>query len=124
MQLTLAFSLSPAIAQKTTNLNQQKKKVTESLAMDTVLRLPEVQQADAYIRRITKGTRHLFSMLYGEPDKAHSYYWVAVGEDNGMSFVTHFGFYVYTRGGEISYVDNVTGEVVDLKTWRRNRSKQ
>ncbi len=31
------------------------------------------------------------------------YWWVAVGEDNGMSFVTHYGFLVYIRSGKIFY---------------------
>lgn len=35
---------------------------------------------DVYIRRVTKGGRHLFGMIYGDPDKEHAYYWVMFGE--------------------------------------------
>jgi|SRR6185437_7851726 len=101
-----------------------KRRISESFAVDTVLQLPEVRTADAYVRRATKGKRHLFSMVYGEPDKEHPYYWVAVGEDNGMSFVTHFGFQVYINGGEILYLDNDTGNAIDLMTWRRNHHRK
>jgi|GEM_PF-1408399 len=98
--------------------------ITRDYALDTVLRLPEVQKADAYVRRVTKEKRHLFSMLYGEPDREHPYFWVVVGEDNGMSFVTHFGFYVYTKSRKILYLDNFTGQAIDLETWRHSRHKK
>jgi hypothetical protein len=77
----------------------QKRHITESYAMDTVLGLPEIKEDDAYIRKTTKGKRHLSSMIYRESDSLHPYYWVVVvGEDNGMSFVTRFTFYVYKNG--------------------------
>ena len=96
-----------------------KRHITESYAMDTVLRLPEIREDDAYIRRKTKGKRHLFAMIYGEPDSLHPYYWVVIGEDNGMSFVTHFTFYVYTNGRKIMYHDNFSESTINLSTWRR-----
>lgn len=97
----------------------QKRHVSEKFALDTVLQLPEIKEDDLYIRRKTKGKRHLFSMIYGEPDNQHPYYWVVVGEDNGMSFVTHFTFYVYTNGRKILYHDNFSDSTMDLSTWQR-----
>ena len=102
----------------------QKRHITESFAMDTVLGLPEIKEDDLYIRRATKGKRHLFSMIYGEPDTQHPYYTVAVGEDNGMAFVTHFIFYVYTNGRKILYHDNFSDSTIDLRTWRRKYHKK
>ena len=84
-----------------------------------MIRLPEIREANAYMRRVTHGKRHLFSMLYGDPDQEHPYYWVVVGEDNGMSFVTHFTFYVYTNGRKIMYHDSFSDSTVDLKVWQR-----
>jgi hypothetical protein len=46
----------------------QKRHISENFALDTVLQLPEIKKDDLYIRRKTKGKRHLFSMIYGEPD--------------------------------------------------------
>jgi hypothetical protein len=92
----------------------RKRHITESYAMDTVLGLSEIREDDAYVRKTTKGERHLFSMIYGEPDSLHPYYWVVVGEDNGMSFVTHFTFYVYTNGRQILYHDNFSDSTIDL----------
>jgi len=86
--------------------------------------LPEIREDDAYVRKTTKGERHLFSMIYGEPDSLHPYYWVVVGEDNGMSFVTHFTFYVYTNGRQILYHDNFSDSTIDLSVWRRKYHKK
>lgn len=91
----------------------RKQVVTEKYALDTVMRIPEIKQDDLYIRKTNKGIRHLFSMIYGEPYQ-HQYYWVVVGEDNGMSFVTHFTFFVYTNGRKILYHDNFTDSTIDL----------
>jgi len=92
--------------------------------MDTIMRLPEIKEDDLYIRQKTKGKRHLFPMIYGDPDKEHPYYWVVVGEDNGMSFVTHFTFYVYTNGRKILYHDNFADTTVDLSVWRRRMHRK
>ena len=96
-----------------------KQHMTAELAIDTILRLPEIKENDAYIRRVTTGKRHLFGMIYGEPDSLNPYYWVVIGEDNGMSFVTHFTFYVYSNGRKILYHDNFSDSTTDLRNWRR-----
>ena len=101
-----------------------KRHITESFAIDTVLGLPEIREDDAYIRRVTKGKRHLFGMIYGKPDSLHPYYWVVIGEDNGMSFVTHFTFYVYTNGRKILYHDNFSDSTIDLTIWRQKYHKK
>ena len=98
--------------------------MTETAAMDTIMRLPEIKDADRYVRRATKGKRHLFPLIYGAPDKERPYYWVVVGEDNGMSYVTHFTFYVYTNGRKILYYDNFADATVELSIWRRRFHKK
>lgn len=97
--------------------------ITEKFAMDTAMHLPEVKESNDYIRRYSSDKRLLFPMLYGEPDSLHPYYWVAVGEDNGVCFVTHFTFYVYANSGRIVYSDPVEEVSVDLESWRKNRFK-
>src|SRR5262249_1271402 len=93
--------------------------ISEEFAMDTVLRLPEVRESDAYIRRVTKGKRHLSSLVYGEPDSVKPYYWIAVGEDNGMAFVTHFGFRVYENSGKVRCYETIKDTASDLASWRQ-----
>ena len=100
------------------------RRITADFALDTVLRLPEIREDDTYIRRVTKGKRHLLSMLYGEPDHGHPYYWVVVGEDNGMSFVTHYTFYIYTNGRKILYHDNFSDSTIDLKAWQQRMHRK
>jgi hypothetical protein len=92
--------------------------ITADYAIDTILRLPEIMEDNAYIKRETKGKRHLFGMIYGDPDSLHPYYWVVIGEDNGMSFVTHFTFFVYTNGRKIMCHDNFSDSTIDLSVWR------
>ena len=113
------FSLG-AHAQKAHSL----RAITKLFAMDTVMRIPEIRAADLYIRHETKGKRHLFSMIYGDPDKENPYYWVVVGEDNGMSFVTHFTFYVYIKSGKILYYDSFKGTRMELQSWRSHLARK
>jgi len=111
---------------QTTGLSHtaHKRHITESYALDTVLGLPEIKEADASIRRISKGKRPLSSMIYSQPDSLDSYYRVVVVEDNGMAFVTHFTFYVYTNGRKILYFDTLSDSAIDLRTWRRKLHKK
>ena len=97
--------------------------ITEDEAMDMVMRIPEVKKSCAYFEKKTHGERHLYPLVYGEPDSTHRYYWIAVGEDNGMSFVTHFGFFVYIKTGKIFYYDTLNGAEIDLRTWRKRLAK-
>jgi hypothetical protein len=101
-----------------------KRHITESYALDTILGLPEIKEADSNIRRISKGKRHLSSMIYSQPDSLHPYYCVVVVEDNGMAFVTYFTFYVYTNGRKILYFDTLRDSAIDLRTWRRKLHKK
>jgi len=101
-----------------------KRHITERYALDTVLGLPEIKEADASIRQISKGKRHLSSMIYSQPDSLDPYYCVVVVEDNGMAFVTHFTFYVYTNGRKILYFDTLSDSAIDLRTWRRKLHKK
>jgi hypothetical protein len=98
--------------------------ISADFAMDTVMDLQEIREDNAYIKQQTKGKRKLFPLLYGEPDKEHPYYWVAVGEDNGMAFVTHYGFYVYATSGVIKFCEPLTGRAIDLEHWRKNGRKR
>ena len=36
-----------------------------------------------------------------------------------MSFATHYGFQVDTTSGRVKYYDAFTGEVLDLRRWRK-----
>jgi hypothetical protein len=98
--------------------------ITRDEAIDMVIRLPEVKESNRYILTHSKDKRKLFAMIYGEPTRKNPYWWVAVGEDNGMCFVTHYGFLVYIKSGKIFYVDTLNGTHIDLDTWRKNGRKR
>jgi hypothetical protein len=102
----------------------QRHAVTKDEAIYMVMRLPEVRASKAYMLTHGKDRRKLFPMIYREPTKEKPYWWVAVGEDNGMSFVTHYGFLVYIKSGKLFYVDTLNGTHIDLDTWRKNGRKR
>lgn len=81
-------------------------------------------QASEHATRKSNGKRHLASLLYAKPNHNNPYYWVAVGEDNGVSFVTYFNFYIYIHERKILYLDNDSGDAIDLATWRRRLLKK
>ena len=108
------------------SLSRQSGKyfISGDFALDTVMQLPEIVEDNEYVQRKTNKKRHLFPLIYAEPDKEHPYYWVAVGEDNGMAFVTHFGFQVDATSGTIRYYDAVTGKATSLSSWRKTLGKK
>lgn len=101
-----------------------RHRITKDFAMDTIMRLPEIKDDNAYIKKVTKNKRHLFPIIYGETDRQRPYYWVVVGEDNGMSFVPHYHFYVYIKTGKIFYFDLIKDTAVDLRSWRKTRKSR
>jgi hypothetical protein len=98
--------------------------ITQDEAIEMVMRLPEVKESVAYVRKHSKDKRLLFAMIYGEPSKEQPYWWVVVGEDNGMSFVTHVGFFVYVKTGRIMYLDTLEGKSISLRAWRKSLHKK
>ncbi|HEY4285958.1 MAG TPA: hypothetical protein VGN00_02555 [Puia sp.] len=112
LAVALAFCSLECYGQKA----PRSRGITEKAAIDMVMRLPEVKESNAYIRKHSKDKRPLFAMIYGEPTKEQPYWWVVVGEDNGMSFVTHFGFFVYVKTGRIKYFDTMEGKSSGLET--------
>jgi len=115
LTILLSFAIATAVGQQTA----RNHKVTEKEAIGRVMRLPEVKESQAYIRKHSKDKRPLFAMIYGEPSKEQPYWWVAVGEDNGMCFVTHFGFFVDVKTARIWYYDTLEGKTVGLQAWRK-----
>lgn len=93
--------------------------VTEDLVIDKVYSLPEVKERAEYIKKETNGERKLKIWIAARPEETGNYYWVKVGEDNGMSLVTHFDFYVYTDPMEIYYYDVLTDMQLSISEWRK-----
>lgn len=111
--LLLIFSASG----QTTYVKETKK---ESKAVDLVARLPEVINADNYVKKVSKGKRHLVSYLASGPTKEYPYYWVKVVEDNGASYATHFNFYVDTKTYAIKYDDAMAdGRLISERKCRK-----
>lgn len=84
---------------------------------DTIFNLPEVKSRIKYVDSITKGKRRLHISTSKKPDDKENFYWIQVSEDNGITTVTHFNFFVYPNK-EIKYYDTVTDSVLTLEEWR------
>ena len=96
----------------------------ENRVIDTIANLKEVKKRASYLEDQTKGKRHLRYAIWGRPAKETPYYWIKVMEDNGDAYVTHFDFYLYPKTMTIKYSDPITGEVLDLNTWRERENNQ
>lgn len=88
--------------------------------IDKVFTLPEVKERAEYIKNETDGKRNLKIWIAARPDETDGYFWVKVGEDNGMSLVTHFDFYVYPETMEIFFYDVLTDSQMSLTEWRKS----
>ena len=91
----------------------------EEKIIDTIFKLAEVKERAKYIEQQTKGKRHLIIWVENTPGSDNQYYWIKVGEDNGMNFVTHFNFYVYPDSMRIMYFDINNDKEIGLAEWRR-----
>ncbi|MDD3858752.1 MAG: hypothetical protein PHW83_01020 [Bacteroidales bacterium] len=103
--------------------NSSDKLSIEDKILNKVLALPEVKERADYIIKETNGERHLEVWIASTPKETGSYYLIKAGEDNGMSMVTHFDFYVYPKTMEIKYYDILTDSELSLAEWREEKRK-
>ncbi len=107
------------LSNNTEEIHLKPKQANESLdkLLNQIWELPKVQERSEYVQKETKGERKLKIEIQQEPTKADPYYWVKVGEDNGMSFVSHFLFAIDPNTNEIFYYDSLTGEKMTVEEW-------
>ncbi len=103
--------------------NSIGKSSIEDQMMDKILSLPEVKERADYVVKETKGERHLEIWIAARPKETGSYYLIKVGEDNGMSLVTHFDFHVNPKTLEIKYYDVLTDSELSLSEWRKQNKE-
>lgn len=91
----------------------------ENRIVDTIFKLPEVQEMQKSIDKQTAGKRSLKIFITDTPTTANNYHWVKVAEDNGSNLVTHFNFFVYPNIERIMYFDVVADKEMTLEEWRK-----
>jgi len=104
------------------NENVDKSSIEDQI-IDNILELPEIKERSDYIVKETNGERHLKVWIAATPKETGSYYLIKAGEDNGMSLVTHFDFYVYPETMEIKYYDVITDSQLSLSEWREQNKE-
>jgi len=112
--LTLAFSGEAQTVKSDATLDK---------VLNAIINLKEVKARDAYVKKMTKGERHLKYIVDSEPTKLEPDYRINVGEDNGDTIHSHFFFLVFPKSMQIKVVDEMSGKTMDLKTWRAQATK-
>ena len=103
--------------------NTNKDSLFEQKIIDTILKLKEVKERSEYIEQQTNGDRHLLVWIVDTPHlPEQEYFWIKAGEDNGMSLVTHFDFYVYPGSMKILYYNIEKDSILTLEDWRKTKS--
>jgi hypothetical protein len=95
--------------------------LVEMRILDVISNLYEVKTKRAFVLKTSKGNRILKPVIYMRPHGTFKYYWVKVIEDNAGATITHFNFYVDENSREVKYFDSITGNVLSLQQWRKNR---
>ncbi len=92
----------------------------EKHIIDIIANLPEVRKRSYYVKSQTKNKRHIRIVIWQKPTIEHKYYWVKVMEDNGMSYYTHFNFFIYPKNFSIKYFDTSNDTELTLENWRKS----
>jgi hypothetical protein len=111
------------ISKKDTIIKAEKG---DDMIYDLIFNLPEIKEREAYIEQQTHGERHLRLMIAERPqNNEHNYYLVKAGENNEISFVTHFNFYIYPGNSyEIKFYDPVKDTIISIDAWRKERERE
>ncbi|MGB0930013.1 MAG: hypothetical protein ACPGVB_04515 [Chitinophagales bacterium] len=107
------------INERTEETQPKKSANTLTELLDQIWELPKVKQRSEYVRTETKGERKLKLKIQQKPTQEDPYYWVKVGEDNGLNFVSHFLFALDPNTSEIFYYDGLTGEKITVEEWEK-----
>ncbi len=115
-------SHQPSVSQEDTIVEAGKD---DDKIYNLIYALTEVKERADYIEQQTSGNRHLKLMITERPqNEEQNYYLVKAGEDNDISFVTHFSFYVYpTNNYEIKYYDPVKDTLISINKWRKENKQ-
>ncbi|MGB1242927.1 MAG: hypothetical protein ACPG49_10425 [Chitinophagales bacterium] len=87
--------------------------------LDKIWDLQKIQKRAEYVKEQTNGERALKLRILEEPNEISSFYWIKVGEDNGMNFVSHFQFAINPSTKEVFYFDELSGEKVPVEEWEK-----
>jgi len=97
--------------------------ISEDFVKKSILSIEEVKQKNRNLDAVTKSKNHLFARIF-KPTADEKCYYVQVGYDNKIRFVTCFNFYINPATKEIRMEDVLSGDRVTITEWRkRQRAK-
>jgi hypothetical protein len=96
----------------------KKDEILEEKICDMTFELKEVKDFKKLLKE--KNSRNLYMWFVDTPtDNKEGYYWLKVGEDNGMSFVTNFHFHYYPKTKKLLHYDTAQDKEETIKEWRK-----
>ncbi|MFK7905868.1 MAG: hypothetical protein AB8B69_12115 [Chitinophagales bacterium] len=87
--------------------------------LDQIWDLQKIKDRAEYVKKETNGERALKLRILEQPNEISPFYWIKVGEDNGMNFVSHFQFAIKPQTKEVFYFDEISGEKVPIEVWAK-----
>jgi len=99
----------------------------DSIIIDKIYRLREVQARDQYLRTLTKGRQGVSIMITTNPSHEAPFYLIQVGYNNSSRFEVYYNFRINNKFIKMKkimpYIEvlNSSGDFVMLSTWRRTR---
>jgi hypothetical protein len=104
---------------KTPGKNFGNDTLIENEIMEKLIELPEVKRKWKFVDSLTGHKKGISMRVMKRPEGVSTYYWIAVGYDNDLSFETYYNFYVWPDQMTIRYYDPVEGKILTLAEWRK-----
>jgi hypothetical protein len=101
------------------NFGEEKDTLTENTIMEKLFELPEVKRKWKFVDSLTAHKKGISMRVMKRPEGISTYYWIAVGYDNDLSFETYYNFYVWPDPMTIRYYDPGEGKILTLAEWRK-----
>jgi hypothetical protein len=95
--------------------------IIENRALDSVFKVAEVQKLSNFIDSLSNHTRGVAMITRQKPEGQRNYYWIQVGDNNGLSFQPTYNFYVYPDNFEIKFLNTMKDDsLMTLTEWRKS----
>ncbi|MFC3157461.1 hypothetical protein SAMN05443633_10839 [Chryseobacterium arachidis] len=91
-------------------------------ALQTIIKLPEVQKESAFVDSISAGKKALSFMLDSLDMGSKPFYMVKTGFNGEMRWETYTTFYIDKNNCKTIFVDEVvSGDILSLEDWRKSQ---
>ena len=97
---------------------------TDEKIFDQIMQIAEVQESNRQIDSLSNHTKGIALMIVERPNDGLPYFSVKVGYDGDTRFETYYLFYVDPKTLAVKIEDILSGEVLTLDEWRKQKKAQ